>query len=223
MDALSNATTIRRGGINPLCAGSAPNALPEAIDSQGGVSVRYAPDPNKHWFVLRATHNRAYQAYRHLLDDGIEAYLPMKMILRTVQGKKVKSTEPLLPNLLFVYASKEWLDRYVKETHALPYLNYYYDHFKTLDNGKNPPLTVGYDDMINFINLTNIDNYHIRLVKPGQCHFKGGDEVRITSGQFKGIRGKVARVAGQQRVVVTIKGICLVATAYIPTDFIEYI
>ena len=222
MDALSNAT-FRRGGIIPLCAGSAPNVLPETIDSQGGVSVRYAPDPNKHWFVLRATHNRAYQAYLHLLDDGIEAYLPMKIILRTVQGKKVKSTEPLLPSLLFVYASKERLDHYVMKNPVLPYLNYYYDHFKKLNNGKNPPLTVGYDDMINFINLTNIDNYHIRLVKPDQCRFKGGDEVRIISGQFKGIRGKVARVAGQQRVVVTIKDICLVATAYIPTDFIEHI
>ena len=223
MDALPNATTIRRGGINPLCVGSAPNTFPEANNSQNGVSVRYAPDPDKHWFVLRATHNRAYQAYLRLIGDGIEAYLPMKIILRTVQGKKTKSTEPLLPSLLFVYASRERLDRYVKKNPALPYLNYYYDHFKTLDNGINPPLTVDYNDMINFINLTNIDNYHIRLVKPKQCHFKGGDEVRIISGQFKGIRGKVARVAGQQRVVVTIKDICLVATAYIPTDFIEYI
>lgn len=222
MDALSNAT-FRRGGINPLSVGSVPNALPEAISAQNGVSVRYAFNPNKHWFVLRATHNRALHAYKCFEDDGMEAYLPIKVILKTVNGKRIKGTEPLLPNLLFVYANHEQLDNYLKKNPELFYLNYYYDHFKTLDNGKNPPLTIRYDDMINFINLTNIDNHHIRLVKPEQCHFKRGEEVRIISGQFKGIKGRVARVAGQQRVIVIIEGLCSVATAYIPSDFIENI
>ena len=222
MDALSNAT-IRRGGLNPHSAGEILDALPETVDLHDGASVRYAPNPNKHWFVLRATHNRAGKAYRQLVDDGVEAYLPMKIVIRTVNGKKTKSAEPLLSNLLFAYSNPAQLDDYIKTSSALPFLGYYYDHFRQLDDGKNPPLTVDYDDMVNFINLTTIDNHHIRLVRPEQCRFKGGDEVRITSGQFKGIRGKVARVAGQQRVVVTIKGLCMAATAYIPTAFIEHI
>ena len=45
--------------------------------------------------------------------------------------------------------------------------------------------------------------------------------VKVIDGEFKGVTGKVARIAGQQRVVVKISGLCLVATAYIPTDFIE--
>lgn len=222
MDALSNAA-IRRGGINPRCVEPTLNAIPEASSSQRGASVRYAPDPHKHWLVMRATHNRAHKAYEHLISIGIEAYLPMKKILRIVQGKRVKSTEPLLPNLLFVYANPEQLDIHLKSNPHLNYLNYYYDHFRKKANGNNPPLMVNYNDMINFINLTCIDNHHIQLVRPEQCHFKGGDDVKIISGQFKGIRGKVARVAGQQRVVVIIKGLCSVATAYIPSDFIEYI
>ena len=35
--------------------------------------------------------------------------------------------------------------------------------------------------------------------------------------------GKVARIAGQQRIVVEISGLCLVATAYIPTDIIKIV
>ena len=35
------------------------------------------------------------------------------------------------------------------------------------------------------------------------------------------VEGKVARVAGQQRVVIELPGVCLVATAYIPTAFIK--
>ena len=56
-----------------------------------------------------------------------------------------------------------------------------------------------------------------------QCHFKSGDLVRIVDGKFKGVAGRVARVCGQQRVVVEVEGLCLVATAYVPSAFLERI
>ena len=74
--------------------------------------------------------------------------------------------------------------------------------------------------MINFINATSTDSHHVRLVTPKQCHYKSGDVVRVIAGDFTGVVGKVARVAGQQRVVVEINGLCMLATAYIPSDFI---
>lgn len=46
--------------------------------------------------------------------------------------------------------------------------------------------------------------------------YKLGDNVIITEGEFKDIRGRVVRIAGQQRVVVELFDGCLVATAYIP-------
>ena len=46
---------------------------------------------------------------------------------------------------------------------------------------------------------------------------------KVIDGEFKGVIGKVARIAGQQRVVVEISGLCLVATAYIPNGFLETI
>ena len=45
-----------------------------------------------------------------------------------------------------------------------------------------------------------------------------GDEVVITDGDFKNIHGRVARIAGQQRVVIELFDGCLVATAYVPTS-----
>ena len=39
--------------------------------------------------------------------------------------------------------------------------------------------------------------------------------------KFKGVIGKVARVSGQQRVVLSLSKIGLISTAYIPTAFIE--
>ena len=75
--------------------------------------------------------------------------------------------------------------------------------------------------MMNFIRLTSIDDEHIKMVVREHCHYKSGDMVRVIDGKFKGIIGRVARVGGQQTVVVEVEGLCLVATAYIPSAFIE--
>jgi transcription antitermination factor NusG len=58
-------------------------------------------------------------------------------------------------------------------------------------------------------------------VKPEQCHFKSGELVKVIEGPFKGVEGRVARIAGQQRVVVSLSKIGLISTAYIPTAFLE--
>ena len=147
----------------------------------------------------------------------------MRYVQKRYNGKKKRILTSLLPNFLFVYATPEKVEKYVKQTPELHYLTYYYNHFEVGEFGKNPPLTVGYNEMMNFIRVTSMNNEHIRLVESEHCHYKSGDKVRIIDGDFAGIEGKVARVAGQQRVVIELPGVCLVATAYIPTAFIKSI
>ena len=55
----------------------------------------------------------------------------------------------------------------------------------------------------------------------GSKKFKEGDSVVIIKGEFKGIEGHVARWHGQQRVAIIIKGLCTIATAYIPSGHLE--
>ena len=222
MNTLPNVDT-RRGGISPPHAGFASDVSPEAQGSPTGVSVRYAPDPAKQWFVLRTSYARVLKAHKYLTQDGTETYFPQHHIQKEINGKKKRVLEPLIPNILFVYATSEKVEAYVKHTPALSYLSYYYNHFRTDAQGKNPPLTISYEEMMNFIRATSIDNEHIRLVSPEQCRYKSGDLVRVVEGDFKGIVGKVARVQGQQRVIVEIEGLCVIATAYIPTGFIQKI
>ena len=222
MNTLSNVDT-RRGGTAPPHAGFTSDVFPEAQGSPTGVSVRYAPDPAKQWFVLRTTYARVLKAHKYLTQDGTETYFPQHYAHKVFDGKKKRVLEPLIPNILFVYATPEKVEAYVKHTPALSYLSYYYNHFQTDAQGKNPPLTVPYEEMMNFIRATSVDNEHIQLVSPEQCRYKSGDLVRVVEGDFKGIVGKVARVRGQQCVVIEIEGLCMVATAYVPTAFIQKI
>lgn len=222
MNTLLNVDT-RRGGNKPPNAGLTSNVSPEAQSSPTGVSVKYAPDSTKRWFVLRVTYSRVRKAYEYLTKDGTEVYFPQHYVQKEINGKMKRMLEPLLPNILFVYATSEKVETYVKHTPALSYLSYYYNHFQTDAQGKNPPLTIRYEEMINFIRATCVDNEHVSLVNSEQCRYKSGDLVRIVEGDFKGVIGKVARVRGQQRVVVEIEGLCLLATAYVPTGFLETI
>ena len=227
MSALSNAKK-RRGVTNPPTIGLTPNVIPEASGSDTGVSVRnvHPPTPPEHgeekkWFVLRITYHREQKAKDFLDDNGIENYLPLTHTLRTINGRQRRLTRPLLPNILFAYAAPDQIDRLLKTPSTPSYITYYYDHFHLGNDGKNPPLTIRHDEMTNFMRLTSLDNEHIKLVRPEQCHWRSGDLVRITDGNFKGICGRVARVSGQQRVVVELHGVCLVTTAYVPSAFIE--
>ena len=212
----------REGGLNPSGSGLNPDATLCSKDyTQTGVSVRYAYNPDKKWYVLRASYGREIKAYDYLISNGVQAYLPIRQTARHY-GKTVKIVrEPLLPNIVFAYCSNNETEKLIKFTPELFYLNYYYDHIKKSSDGKNPPLIVDYDQMTNFIMLTSTLDEHIRLIDSSKCHFKSGDRVRVTDGNFIGVEGRVARVAGQQRVVVEIDGLCTIATAYIPSAFLE--
>ena len=98
---------------------------------------------------------------------------------------------------------------------------HYYNHFELDDDQKNPPLTVSCKEMENFIIATCNKSEHLKFVDESQCHFKGGEVVKIIDGNFKGVEGRVARVSGQQRVIVKLTNVGLISTAYIPTAFIQ--
>jgi transcription antitermination factor NusG len=66
-----------------------------------------------------------------------------------------------------------------------------------------------------------VDDGNIALVPQNDTHFTKGQLVRIIQGRFAGVTGRVARYQGQQRVAVIIEGLIAIATAYIPTAFLE--
>lgn len=185
------------------------------------MSVRFAPDSNKKWYVLRASYGRAQKAAETFDSKSVEYHYPQHHVVKLVKGKKRRILEPLLPNFIFVYTTEEIMETLMKDAKINEFISYYYDHFKTDEYGKNPPLTIEYKRMMNFILVTSIDNEHTIVVGDRPCRFKSGETVRVVDGDFKGVEGRVARVASEQRVVVEIEGLCLIATAYIPTAFIR--
>ena len=223
MSTLSNVTT-RRGESNPPSVSFTPDASPEAKSSKTGVSVRYVPSPDKRWYVFRVSYGRGDKAADYLIEDGTYVYFAKRYARKLVKGKQKMLLEPLIPNLLFVYTTEDKAEEYIKNTPPRDtYLSYYYNHFKVDNDQKNPPLTIPDEEMHRFILATCNKNEHLLFVQPFQCHFKGGEQVRVIEGPFAGVEGRVARVSGQQRVVISLSCIGLISTAYIPTAFLRRI
>ena len=198
-------------------------------DVRNGVSVENVPAGNKQWFVLRVSYGRIDKAKNFVEAKGMECYVPLRYKEVRKQGKKRIIHIPLLPSFIFVYATAEQVeallhDNKVVANESRPLLSYYFDHTIHLQDNpnRNPPLIIRDEAMNNFIRLTSIKNPHIIPITSNNIQFKLGDMVIVTEGEFKGIRGRVARIAGQQRVVVELFDGCLVATAYVPKEAMTY-
>ena len=201
------------------------SCTPSISKNKGGVSVENVPAGNKQWFVLRVSYGRIDKAKTFVEAKGLECYVPLQYKEVRKQGKKRIITTPLLPSLIFVHASEEQVeallhDNKVVANESRALLSYYFDHtiHRQDHPDRNPTLTIQDEAMNNFIRLTSIKNPHIIHVTSNNIQFKLGDMVVVTEGEFKGVHGRVARIAGQQRVVVELFDGCLVATAYVPKE-----
>ena len=192
-------------------------------DVRNGVSVENVPTQSTQWFVLRVSYGRILKAKEFVKANGLECYVPLRYKEVRKQGKKRIITEPLLSSFLFVHATYSQVEALCRNNNASvgrALLSFYYDHtsYREDASDKNPPLTISDSAMDNFIRLTSIKNPHIIPVTSENIMYKLGDEVVVTEGEFIGIHGRVARIAGQQRVVVELFEGCLVATAYVPKE-----
>ncbi|WP_288110303.1 UpxY family transcription antiterminator [Bacteroides acidifaciens] len=210
----------------PSCAGLAPDALPAVQkpflvkNLPTGVSTENAL-LRPHWYALRTTYGREKKAYDYFIKNNVAAFYPTLTRVKLVDGKRRTVEESRLPNIFFAYGTKEQMKSFVYDNVNLPYLRFYYRHLRIGNNVVKKPLVVPDYQIENLRIICAADTENL-IVSMGEIEkFKEGQSVRIIEGQFTGVVGRVARYQGQQRVAVVIDGLMTVATAYIPSAFLE--
>jgi len=228
------------GGERPPCTGFAPDALPEvqkpvlAGNSQTGVSTKNVlphtefkaaskAKEDSHWYALRTTYGREKKAHDYLREKNIEAFLPTLTSVKLIAGKRKTITESRIPNIFFAYGTEDELKQHVYDNVNLPYLRFYYHHFHEGNQIIREPLIVPSGQIESLKIICASESEDIVLVPTDVNKFTIGQKVRITQGCFKGVVGQVSRFCGQQRVAVIIDGVLTIATAYIPSAFMEKI
>ena len=105
----------------------------------------------------------------------------------------------------------------------LPYLRFYYRHYHEGSRITKVPLIVPDREMDSLKIICESEADDILMIPEEVTKFKTGQQVRVIEGKFKGVIGRVARYQGQQRVAVTIEESLTIATAYLPSAFLQYI
>ena len=227
-------------GDNLPCVGLTSSALPEAQSSsraessQTGVSTRNVPSANElptikrakntpHWYALRTTYGREKKAYDYLVSNNVKAFYPTIKSVKNIEGQRIAVEESRLPNIFFAYGKEDEIKSFVYDNVNLPYLRFYYRHIhEGARMSKEPLIVPDYQiEGLKIICASQAEDIILELSEIKQ--FKVGQKVRIIDGVFTGVIGKVARYHGQQRVAIIIDGLLTIASAYVPSAFLEQI
>lgn len=229
MNTLPNVNLSHGDISSPLCDGKTPIALPESIAD--GVSTRSVQHANKpsdatinpdyHWYALRATYGQEKKAYDYIVRKGTEAFLPTSIVQKKDKdGKMIHQTVSRLPNIFFIHTTEEVAKSYAYDKKDLHYLRFYYNQHH---DGTKEPLIIPDYEIENLRILCQSEAEDVLIVPPTIHNFQKGQRVRVIKGDFAGIVGTVARWHGQQRVGITLQGLCVIATAYVPSAYLETI
>lgn len=210
MDAKSSNLTVEA-----IDSGLTPTIIPGGcIDAQNGVSVRNVPPAKEgyQWYVFRASYGREDKAVDLLESLNAVPYVARHTVYTKTKTGVKSDVRILLPNLVFAYLSRAESSlftrgpslqgalfnertradqRLISELSLI--ISYYYNHFTKDEFGKNPPLTIPYRQMQDFIIATSTQK---DVMPVEEQQFQIGEEVEVVMGEFKGLRGKVIR---QQR------------------------
>lgn len=91
------------------------------------------------------------------------------------------------------------------------------------DDGRRKPYAIPDREMNVFMLVASSGETGLEYFGDEDRKFVEGQRVRVTDGPFRGAEGSIQRIHGDRRLLVSIRGICAVATTYIPKAFLEEI
>jgi transcription antitermination factor NusG len=174
------------------------------------------------WYVLFAANGKAVKIKPYLEAAAMECFFPLYFKERKIRGTEryERISLPLLGNLIFVKSSKDSLNPILKEVKLN--LNISSDLYYR-DFGDKKVIVIPENQMNNFIAVAGNEKEQVIYLSNEEVNLKKGVKVRITGGVFAGVEGVFMRIKGDKRLVVSIPNLFSVATAFIPSRYVQEI
>lgn len=165
---------------------------------------------------MKVFHNKAFKVEEEIASQlKVECYVPReKMVVENRDGKRVTKIRPAVAGLLFLKTSSETLASVKELTNGVAM-------FYPAPDGT--PAVISEKEMTMFRLVTSADDERLEYLSDSGADYNVGQKVRVLEGPFAGAEGHICRIKGNRRLVVSIHGICAVATSYIPACFLEKI
>lgn len=169
------------------------------------------------WFVMRAYKSEKRAEEKLNGKDGLEYFIPKYYAVRVYHGVKSRRLVPVIPNLVFVHASRMQITEFKKRYNFLQFVMW--EKSTGLEY-----LVVPDDQMESFIKVSSQYEENISYYSPDELDLRKGRRVRIHGGKLNGVTGIFMQVQGKRnrRIVVLLEGVMAVAAEVHP-DLIEVI
>ena len=167
------------------------------------------------WFVLRVSYSRELKIKAILDEKGIQTFVPMVYRKQTVDGKTRKKLVPAVSNLCFVYWHRQGIDNFIAGYGEKSPVHYYWD--RTVDR----PMTVPDKAMDNFIKVASCLDEDLIYITEISDKLREGQSVKVKSGSFAGVTGKIVRIRKSRRILVELPGMLAVASTYVSPENVE--
>lgn len=172
---------------------------------------------HEHWFALKVFYNKVFEIEDILKKDKIETYIPCEETLMERNGIKKKLRRPVINSLMFFRST---VCRALEVQRQFTNKVILYTRQKGL---KRLPLAIPDREMNIFMLVTSSGEQGMEYFGEDNSKFHQGERVRVIDGKFKGAEGVICRIRKNRRLVVTVQGVCAVATSYIPQAFLQRI
>ena len=143
------------------------------------------------WYAIKVYYNRVQPLIAECREAGIEFFAPTDIIRSLLF---VHCTENDVLHLAATSDVKMWVYRNTEGTRPAAIPDHEMEVFRFV-------VTAGHDGL--------------ELLGDDKPEYHVGERVVVTDGPFKGAEGHIKRIKRDRRLIVTIKGVVAVATAYI--------
>lgn len=170
-----------------------------------------------HWYAFKVFYNKVFEIEDLLNREKIETFVPCEMVLVEHNGTKKSVRKPVISSLLFFCSTEQQaLEQQQRLTDRVIL-------YTRLVGWQKLPVAIPDREMNIFMLVASSGEKGLEYFGEAPRDYCIGQRVRVTDGPFKGAEGYIHRIKGNRRLIVSIEGVCAVATAYIPQCFIQKI
>ena len=190
---------------------------PQTPEPKGIITPKPTPIDNEpHWFASKMFDrdlNRIKKVVSEITDD---IYVPVLRNFRRENHKIVEVTKPLC-QLMFFRCNTNNISNIASALRSRIMI------YTTVTRDGRRPSIISDHEMNMFRLVTDTACDSLEYFTEDLQKFRQGQRVRVIAGDFEGAEGTIVRIKKDRRLVVTITGVCAVATPHLHPSLLEEI
>jgi transcriptional antiterminator RfaH len=158
------------------------------------------------WYAVYTNPRAEKQVFIRLVEDGIEAFLPLQKTFRRWSDRKKLVEKPLLSSYVFVKVVPRNFPKVYKTPGVVKFIIF-----------EGQPASIPQNQIDNLRLIINSD----AEIEVTSEKFEKGDTVEVVTGALVGLTGELIKIGGKKRVIVRIDRLDQNLVLTIPVSFLK--